>query len=62
MSERQLNSLRDWPPNWVSSTIEMAVRLELCRPIANAGKPLRIDSNLHWELAARAQRLYAERA
>lgn len=39
-SQDQVNEFRGWPLRWAGQTIELATRLELCRPGANGGNPL----------------------
>ncbi|WP_066530569.1 hypothetical protein [Corynebacterium bouchesdurhonense] len=42
LSKDQVNEFRGWPLRWAGQTIELATRLELCRPGANGGAPLGI--------------------
>ena len=46
ITEPQRSHLANLPRNWTGSTIELALRLELCRPGANFGHPLSLEMAL----------------
>ena len=48
MTSPQRSYLAQLPRNWVGSTIEFALRLELCRPGSNRGYPLSLEAALQF--------------
>ena len=50
MTPKQRRSLENEPRNWMGSIIELALRLELCRPGANFGHPLGLETALEFLL------------